>query len=45
MILRTAYLGLKDRLEGHRKLARITLGIWLYVSVTGVFIYGLNYHA
>ena len=35
----TIYLGLKDRRAAHRRLARITLPIWLYVSVTGVAIY------
>ncbi len=28
----------------HRRLARITFPIWVYVSVTGVIIYGLLYH-
>lgn len=28
----------------HRKLARITLPIWLYVSVTGVVVYLMLYH-
>jgi uncharacterized membrane protein YozB (DUF420 family) len=30
--------------ERHSKLARITLPIWLYVSVTGVVIYLMLYH-
>jgi uncharacterized membrane protein YozB (DUF420 family) len=30
--------------EKHRRLARITFPIWLYVSVTGVVIYVLLYH-
>jgi putative membrane protein len=42
MILRTIFLGLKDRLEEHKRLARITFGIWFYVAVTGVFIYVMN---
>lgn len=32
-------LGFKGRYGTHRKLARIVLPIWLYVSVTGVIIY------
>jgi len=28
----------------HRRLARVTFPIWVYVSVTGVIIYGLLYH-
>lgn len=39
----TLGLGLKGRLERHRKLARWTLPIWLYVSVTGVVVYWMLY--
>jgi uncharacterized membrane protein YozB (DUF420 family) len=35
---------LTGRFEAHRRLARITLPIWLYVSVTGVVIYLMLYH-
>ena len=38
------YLGLADRRAGHRRLARWTFPIWLYVSVTGVVIYWMLYH-
>ncbi len=31
------------RLARHRRLARITLPIWLYVSVTGVVVYWMLY--
>jgi uncharacterized membrane protein YozB (DUF420 family) len=44
MVLRTLYLGLKRRDEPHRRLARWTFPIWLYVSVTGVVIYAMLYH-
>jgi uncharacterized membrane protein YozB (DUF420 family) len=40
----TIYLGLADRREKHRGLARWTFPIWLYVSVTGVVIYVMLYH-
>lgn len=40
----TIYFGLRDRRDAHRKLARWTLPIWLYVSVTGVLIYLMLYH-
>ena len=40
----TIYLGLRDRRAAHRRVARWTLPIWLYVSVTGVIIYGMLYH-
>jgi putative membrane protein len=43
MVLRTLYLGLKRRDERHRRLARWTFPLWLYVSVTGVIIYTMLY--
>jgi len=40
----TAFLlARKGRFETHRKLARWTLPLWLYVSVTGVVIYVMLY--
>lgn len=39
----TAYFGLRDRLEKHRRIARWTLPIWLYVSITGVVVYWMLY--
>jgi protein SCO1 len=44
LALLTIYWGLKDRRAKHRRLARVTFPIWLYVSVTGVVIYGMLYH-
>jgi uncharacterized membrane protein YozB (DUF420 family) len=35
--------GLKARYARHRTIARWTLPIWLYVSVTGVLVYVLLY--
>lgn len=35
--------GLKARYAKHRRIARWTLPIWLYVSVTGVLVYVLLY--
>ena len=40
----TAYLGLRGRLKQHVRIARWTLPIWLYVSVTGVVVYWMLYH-
>jgi uncharacterized membrane protein YozB (DUF420 family) len=37
-------LALRGRWEAHRRLGRITMPIWLYVSVTGVVIYLMLYH-
>ncbi|MFZ1864945.1 MAG: DUF420 domain-containing protein [Polyangiales bacterium] len=39
MILTTLYLAARRRFSVHKRLARWTLPIWLYVSVTGVVIY------
>jgi uncharacterized membrane protein YozB (DUF420 family) len=36
--------GLAARYDKHRKIARWTLPIWLYVSVTGVVVYVMLYH-
>jgi uncharacterized membrane protein YozB (DUF420 family) len=44
LVLRTLYLGLKRVDDRHRRLARWTFPIWLYVSVTGVVIYAMLYH-
>lgn len=44
LALATIYLGLNDRRAAHRRLARWTLPIWLYVSLTGVAIYVMLYH-
>ncbi len=35
--------GLRGRFEKHRRIARWTLPIWLYVSVTGVVVYLMLY--
>jgi protein SCO1/2/putative membrane protein len=40
----TIYRGLTAQWERHKRIARITFPIWLYVSVTGVIIYGMLYH-
>ena len=37
-------LGLSDRREAHRRLARFAWPIWMYVSLTGILIYALLYH-
>lgn len=39
----TLVLARKERFEAHRRLARVALPVWLYVSVTGVVIYVMLY--
>ncbi len=41
----TLVRGLRKRFEKHRAIARWTLPIWLYVSVTGVVVYWMLYRA
>ncbi len=43
MALVTLYRGWTDNIGKHRKIAKITLPLWLYVSVTGVLIYWMLY--
>jgi uncharacterized membrane protein YozB (DUF420 family) len=43
LALITASRGLKARYDRHVKIARWTLPIWMYVSVTGVVIYLMLY--
>jgi putative membrane protein len=44
LVLRTLFLAVKERFPDHRRIARATLPIWMYVSVTGVVVYVLLYH-
>lgn len=39
----TVYRAFRGRFAEHRRLARWTLPIWLYVSVTGVVVYWMLY--
>lgn len=43
MILTTLNRARRQQFEAHRRLARWTLPLWLYVSVTGVGVYLLLY--
>lgn len=44
LVLVTLYRALRERFDRHRAIARWTLPIWLYVSVTGVVVYLMLYH-
>ncbi len=39
MILTSFYLAFSGKLKLHRKVSKVTLPVWLYVSVTGVLIF------
>ncbi|MCC7290984.1 MAG: DUF420 domain-containing protein [Phycisphaerales bacterium] len=43
MALVTLIAALRGRIEKHRRLARWTLPIWMYVSLTGVLVYVVLY--
>jgi putative membrane protein len=38
-ILFTFYRALTGNFEKHKKIARITFPVWLYVAITGVLVY------
>lgn len=44
MILTAVYRAWRGEWQRHRAIARWTLPIWLYVSVTGVIVYLMLYH-
>jgi putative membrane protein len=41
LVLTTFFFSLSGRISMHRKIARWTFPIWLYVSVTGVVVYAM----
>ena len=43
MVLITVSRALSNRFDRHKQIARITLPLWLYVSVTGVIVYVMLY--
>lgn len=44
MILTTLYRALRGQFEKHKRIARWTWPLWVYVSVTGVVVYWMLYH-
>jgi putative membrane protein len=44
LVVATLVLALRGRFPSHRRIARVTLPVWLYVSVTGVVVYVMLYH-
>jgi putative membrane protein len=39
LVLRVLWLAHRERWNEHKKLAKVTFPVWLYVSVTGVLVY------
>jgi putative membrane protein len=44
LVLTTVYFAATGNFNQHPKIARVTLPLWLYVSVTGVLVYLMLYH-
>jgi uncharacterized membrane protein YozB (DUF420 family) len=44
LVIVTFYRALRQDFVRHRRIARVTLPLWLYVSVTGVIVYLMLYH-
>jgi uncharacterized membrane protein YozB (DUF420 family) len=44
LALTTLWRASKQDFERHRRIARVTLPVWMYVSVTGVIVYVVLYH-
>jgi putative membrane protein len=44
LALRTLFLSLSSRFPEHRRIARVTFPVWIYVSLTGVVVYVMLYH-
>jgi len=43
LALVTLFRALRERFDAHRRIARWTFPIWLYVSITGVIVYAMLY--
>jgi uncharacterized membrane protein YozB (DUF420 family) len=44
LVVVTLYRAWRQRFPEHKRIARRTLPLWLYVSVTGVLVYWMLYH-
>jgi uncharacterized membrane protein YozB (DUF420 family) len=44
LVLVTLSRALRNRFTLHKKIARWTWPVWMYVSVTGVIVYWMLYH-
>jgi len=44
VVLTTAGLAIMGKFSSHRRIARWTVPLWLYVSVSGVIVYIMSFH-
>jgi uncharacterized membrane protein YozB (DUF420 family) len=45
LVVVTLVRALRDQRAQHKRIARVTLPIWLFVSVSGVAVYFMLYHS
>ncbi|MDX6612452.1 MAG: putative rane protein [Blastocatellia bacterium] len=45
LVVLTTFRAARGNFAGHRQIARWTFPLWVYVSVTGVIVYVMLYHA
>jgi uncharacterized membrane protein YozB (DUF420 family) len=43
LVVVTLYRALREMFDRHKRIARWTLPLWIYVSVTGVVVYWMLY--
>ncbi len=43
LVLRSAYLGIQERFDDHKRIVRFAYPVWLYVGITGVVVYLMMY--
>jgi putative membrane protein len=44
LVLVTLYRAWREMFDRHKRIARWTLPLWIYVSITGVVVYWMLYH-
>ena len=44
LVLTTVFRALKENFDAHKRIARWTFPLWLFVSVSGVVVYLMLYH-
>ena len=44
MVITTAFLALRGSFERHRRIARWTFPVWIYVSMSGIVVYLMAFH-
>jgi putative membrane protein len=45
LALTTVYRAWTGKLDAHRRIARYTLPLWVFVSISGVVVFGMLYHS